>query len=119
MAGFPVLQSGAVMQYPAPVTSGQGAQAIRFLDGSDQRYLTQRRQLRQWEIRLDLLNDPEIQQLEAFYAAQSGDYSVFSFPDPFSGAAVPNCRFGAPELLTEYTAAGAHSASLWVIETYG
>lgn len=119
MAAFPVLQSGAVMQYPAPVTAGQGSQAIRFLDGTDQRYLTQGLQLRQWEIRLELLDDREIQQLEAFFSAQSGDYGLFDFPDPFSGTAVPNCRFGGAELTAEYAATGAHSASLWVIETYG
>ncbi|MGH9583514.1 MAG: hypothetical protein ACRD4O_11315 [Bryobacteraceae bacterium] len=107
------------MQYPAPLTSGQGAQVIRFIDGSDQRYLTQGRTLRQWEIRLDLLNDQEIQQIEAFFDAQNADYSTFMFPDPFSGAAVPNCRFGAPQLLAEYVATGVHSISIWVIETYG
>ncbi|MGH9610113.1 MAG: hypothetical protein ACRD34_10615 [Bryobacteraceae bacterium] len=119
MSTFPLLASGSVMQYPAPVTSGQGAQTIRFLDGSDQRYLIQRKPLRQWQIRLDLLNDEEIQQLETFFGAQNADYSAFTFPDPFSGTDVPNCRFGEPQLLTEYVATGLHSTSIWVIETYG
>lgn len=119
MPGFPLLQSGAVTQYPAPVTNAQGAQVIRFLDGSDQRYLTQHRPLRQWEIRLDLLNDREVQELEAFFSTQSGDYETFTFLDPFSGADVPNCRFGEPQMQTEYLATGEHSISIWVIETYG
>lgn len=118
MAAFPILTSGSVMQYPAAVTSGQGAQTIRFLDGSDQRYLTQRKPLRQWQIRLDLLNGNEIEQLESFFAANA-DYSLFTFPDPFSGTDVPNCRFGQPQLITEYDSTGAHSTSFWVIETYG
>lgn len=107
------------MQYPAPVSSGQGAQTIRFLDGSDQRYLTQGRALRQWEIRLDLLSGEEIQQLETFFAIQNADYGAFTFPDPFSGTDIANCRFGEPQLLTEYVATGVHSTSIWVIETYG
>jgi hypothetical protein len=119
MAGFPVLNSGAVAQYPAPLTSGQGAQVIRFIDGSDQRYVTQGRALRQWEIRLDLLNDDEIQQMEAFFLAQNADYATFTFPDPFSLTAVPNCRFGSPQLTTEYVATAVSSTSIWVIETYG
>lgn len=119
MAGFPVLSSGAVTQYPAPLTSGQGAQVIRFIDGSDQRYLMQGRTLRQWEIRLDLLNDDEIQQMEAFFLAQNADYDTFMFPDPFSGTGVPNCRFGSPQLTTDYVATGVNSTSIWVIETYG
>lgn len=107
------------MQYPAPLTNGQGAQVIRFMDGSDQRYLMQSKALRQWEIRLDLLNDDEVQQIESFFTSQDGDYDTFTFPDPFSGTTVANCRFGAPQLLTEYVATGVNSTSIWVIETYG
>lgn len=119
MATFPLLSSGAVTQYPAPLATGQGAQVIRFIDGSDQRYLTQSKMLRQWQIRLDLLNETEIQQIEAFFVSQSGDYSPFTFPDPFSGASVTNCRLGAPALVSEYLGVGMSSTSFWVIETNG
>jgi hypothetical protein len=116
---FPLLNSGAVMQYPAPLTSGQGAQVIRYLDGSDQRYVTQGKALRRWEIRLNLLTETEIHQIEEFFASQSGNYGSFAFPDPFTGATVPNCRLGAPEITTEYMAPGVCATSLWVIETNG
>jgi hypothetical protein len=114
-----MLSSGAISQYPAPLTTGQAAQVIRFLDGSDQRYLTQSKMLRSWEIQLDLLNEAEIQQIEAFFISQQGDYLSFVFPDPFTGSMVPNCRFGAPGLLSTYVAVDASSTSLWVIETHG
>jgi hypothetical protein len=116
MASFPLLSSGAVTQYPAPLAISQGAQVIRFLDGTDQRYLTQGRTFRQWEIKLDLLNESELQQIETFFAAQLGDYSTFSFPDPFSGTNVPNCRIAVPGLLTEYLGVDIGSTSFWVIE---
>lgn len=119
MANFPVLSSGAVTQYPAVAGSGQSAQVIRFIDGSDQRYLMQGRALRQWQIRLNLLNETELQELEAFFMAQSGDYSSFVFPDPFSGSEVANCRFAAPGFLTEYVGVDVGSTSFWVIETNG
>ena len=119
MATFPLLSSGAVTQYPAPQFIGQGVDVIRFLDGTDQRYLTQGRQLRRWQIRLDLLDGTEIQQIESFFTGQQGDYSTFDFPDPFSGTDVPNCRIGTPGLTTEYTAVDAASTSFWVIETNG
>lgn len=119
MANFPVLTSGAVTQYPALIASGQGAQVIRFLDASDQRYLTQPKAFRQWQIRLDLLNEDEIHALESFFVAQSGDYSPFDFPDPFSGTTVPNCRLAAPGLVSEYVGVDVCSASFWVIETNG
>jgi len=119
MATFPTLSTGAVAQYPLGMNTSQGTQVIRFLDGSDQRYLTQSRALRQWEIRLDLLNEEEIQQLEAFFISQQGDYSAFVFPDPYSGADVPNCRFGSSGFISEYLGVNVSSTSFWVIETNG
>jgi hypothetical protein len=119
MATFPVLSSGAVAQYPTALVSGQAAQVVRFMDGSEQRYLTQGRMLRSWEIRLDLLNESEIQQLETFFALLEGDYSTFVFPDPFTGTIVVNCRLGAPTLVTEYLGVDISSTSFWVIETHG
>lgn len=119
MANFPLLSSGAVAQYPTGFMIGQAAQVIRFLDGSDQRYLTQGRTYRQWQIRLDLLNDIEIAQLEAFFTAQEGDFSTFVFPDPISGDDVPNCRLAAPGLVSAYVGVDISSASLIVMETNG
>ena len=119
MNSFPKLSTQAVMQYPAPMTTGQGAQVIRFLDGSDQRYLMQGRSYRTWRIQLELLNEAEIAQLEVFFAQQSGDYSTFVFPDPFSGTTVANCRFASPEMVTTYSDIDDGSALIWVIETNG
>ena len=119
MADFPLLSTNAVTQYPATRVNGQGIQVLRFLDGSDQRYFTQGRTFRQWQIRLALLNETEIQQIEVFFAAQRGDYSTFTFPDPFSGSLVPNCRLGTPVLVSEYIGVDVGSSSFWVIETNG
>ena len=119
MATFPVLSSGAIAQYPTQLTSGQAAQVIRFLDGSDQRYLAQGKMLRSWEIRLNLLNEAEIQQIEAFFNLQQGDYSPFIFPDPFTGSNVPNCRLAAAGLITDYISVDVGATSFWVLETHG
>jgi hypothetical protein len=116
---FPVLDSGAVMQYPAPVITGQGVGVVRFLDGSDQRYLTQGRTFRSWKVDLQLLSESELAAIEQFFDAQQGDYGIFSFPDPFSGTAVPNCRFAHPSLETTYVDVDSGATSLWVIETNG
>ncbi len=119
MSTFPVLSCGAVAQYPAPLRVGQAAQVIRFLDGSDQRYLTQSGMLRAWQIQLNLLNESEIQELEAFFTSQQGDYSAFVFPDPFTGSNIVNCRFGAPLFISDYLGVDVSSTSFWVIETHG
>ena len=117
MANFPQLSTGAVTQYPLQITSGQASQVIRFLDGTDQRYRMQGRMLRQWQIKLNLLNEQEAQALASFFEAQLGDYSSFDFPDPYSGAAVPKCQFASSALATEFEAVDLSAASYWVIET--
>lgn len=119
MATFPALQSGAISQYPLPMAQGQQTQVIRFLDGSDQRYLLQGRTFRRWEIKLTLLTDTEISGLENFFIEQQGSYGIFDFPDPISGSDVPNCRFGNPSLSSVYEGLNMNSTSLWVIETNG
>ncbi|HEY3939364.1 MAG TPA: DUF2460 domain-containing protein [Bryobacteraceae bacterium] len=119
MATFPVLSSGAVMQYPAPVSFGRPAQVIRFIDGTDQRFIARGRALRSWQIKLNLLSEFEIAQIEAFFQAQAGEYSAFDFPDPFSGTSVPNCRLGGPGLPIEYEGVDISSTSFLVIETNG
>jgi hypothetical protein len=119
MANFPQLSSGAVTQYPTPLAAGQGVMVVRFLDGSDQRCLLQGRALRQWLINLNLLNESEMQQVEAFFATQQGNYSAFSFPDPFTGTSVPNCRIGSPLLQTNYISPDITGTAFWIIETNG
>lgn len=119
MATFPLLKTGAVTQYPLEATSGLGSQVIRFLDGTDQRYLLHGRMLRAWQIHLQLLDENEISALEAFFAAQSGAYFPFVFPDPYSGTNVPACRFAEDSLITDYEGTDNARSSFWVIETDG
>lgn len=116
---FPSLHSGAVAQYPVSMITGQSTQIVRFLDGTDQRYLQQGRFFRSWQIKLNLLNETEIAQIEAFFISQQGDYSSFSFPDPFSGAVVANCRLASSGLGSQYVDVDSASTSIWVIETNG
>lgn len=119
MATFPSLKTGAVTQYPLEITTGQGSQVIRFLDGTDQRYLLHGRMLRAWQIHLELLDEDEISALEEFFNGQQGGYSKFVFPDPYSGTDVASCRFGGDVLLSDYEGVDSASTSFWVIETDG
>lgn len=119
MATFPSLSTGAILQYPAEQILSCGVQTIRFLDGSDQRYLTQGRMLRTWQVRLKLLADVELAQVELFFIEQAGNYTMFYFPDPFTGTLVPNCRFGTPTLVTQYLGLQDGAVALWVEEING
>jgi hypothetical protein len=118
-ATFPKLSSGAVMQYPATAVISQAAQVIRFLDGQDQRYLTRGRASRRWLIKLDLLTDSEAAALESFFQQHAGSYTAFEFPDPFTGTAIPNCRFGSDLFVRNLASLNSNNCSLWVVETNG
>ena len=119
MSIFPPISSGAVTQYPATVQYSQSAQVIEYLDGSQQRYLLQPRMFRAWRINLTQLSEDEIQNVETFFAAQLGTYSTFTFPDPFTGKNVQNCRYVSSFLTTTYVDVDDAEASFWVIETNG
>jgi uncharacterized protein DUF2460 len=116
---FPTLNSGAITQYGSPIGFVWPAQVIRFVDGADQRFLACGNVLRRWGIDLRLLNESEIASIEAFFSAMSGEYSTFTFPDPISGSSVPNCRLGAPELISNYQDVDIAATSMWVVETNG
>jgi hypothetical protein len=116
---FPTLSSGAVAQYGSPIGFVWPAQVVRFVDGTDQRFLACGRVFRRWLINLRLLNESEIASVEAFFAAMEGEFLTFNFPDPISGASVPNCRIGAPELISEYQDVDIAATSIWVVETNG
>ena len=119
MGTFPILRTGVVAQYPLQVATGQGVQIIRFLDGSDQRFLNQGKQFRRWEIKLELLDEQELAAIEQFFIEQQGTYSTFTFPDPVSGQSVGGCRLGSSGLAMNYTDIDLNSISLWVLETNG
>jgi hypothetical protein len=118
MATFPALSSGAIAQYPIGNYAARTTQVIRFLDGSDQRCIVRARPVRWWVVKLSLLNDSELAQIEEFFTAQQGSFGLFDFPDPFSNQTVTNCRFAAPELVTEYEGADQGSTDLIVMECY-
>lgn len=117
MDSFPLLSSGAVSQYPTEATVSQAVGIIRFLDGSDQRFLQNGRILRRWRIDLSVLSDGEIASLELFFSAQKGVFSTFLFTDPVTNAVVPNCRFATSKMNTDYLGLNNNSTSFWIMET--
>ena len=118
MATFPALSSGAIAQYPMPTYVARTTQVIRFLDGSDQRCVVRARPVRWWTVKLSLLNDAELAQLEGFFSEQQGAFGLFAFPDPFTGQTVANCRLAASDLMTQYVGADQGSTELTVMECY-
>jgi phage-related protein len=89
MSAFPTLRTGAVAQYPLDRTVSFQTQAVKFLDGSQQRFRLYGAGLRRWKIRLDLLDEAELAAIDAFLQQQGT--SVFPFADPVTGDQVAGC----------------------------
>lgn len=103
MADFPPLKTGAVMQYPASRTTRFSTDVVRFLDGTEQRFRDYVRPLRQWAIRLDLLDETELQKLRSFVQQQDGTTGVFSFTDPWDETEYAHCSIEGAGITDELT----------------
>jgi phage-related protein len=91
MATFPVLKTGVVMQYPASSTIRYSNLRVQFVDGFEQRYRDYATPLHEWVIRLNLLDEAEIQSLEQFFSDQQGQFESFVFVDPKDNVTYPDC----------------------------
>jgi hypothetical protein len=89
MADFPILKTGAVAQYPLERRVRYSTQAVRFMDGSQQRFRLYGRGLRRWIVKLDQLDERELAALIAFAEEQGS--GTFAFTDPASGSTIANC----------------------------
>ncbi len=93
MAQFPALKTGASAQYPVTRIVEFGTGLVRFLDGGEQRFPERKAGLRRWVVRLELLNENELQTLEDFFVSQQGRYGEFTFVDPWDDSAFDHCSF--------------------------
>jgi phage-related protein len=114
---FPKLKTNAVAQYPATKTMKFRTQALRFVDGAEQRYREWAAPLGQWTIRLDALDETEMAQVDAFVADNQGRSGTFSFTDPWDGAVHANCSLASDELVLEWTGEMRGRTSLTVVES--
>ena|SRR5690242_3504390 len=96
---FPTLRTNAIAQYPATRTVQFRNQVLLFLDGTGQRYRDSSGPLRQWEIRLDQLDETEMTALEQFFTDNQGGFAAFEFTDPWDGQTYPNCSFTSDDLV--------------------
>jgi hypothetical protein len=118
MADFPRLKTGAVAQYPATREQGFETGICRFLDGSEQRYRS-RGATRRWAIRLGLLDEGEMREIEEFFRTTQGAAGSFSFEDPWDGMVHPDCSLESDELMIEGAGEGRHNTELVIKENRG
>jgi hypothetical protein len=98
---FPTLKTGAVAQYPLNRGPRFQTQAVRFMDGSLQRYRIYGTNLRRWVVKLDLLDEQELGALIAFVEQQGG--AAFAFTDPLTGDNVANCMISGQAFTASMT----------------
>jgi hypothetical protein len=91
MANFPLLKTKAVMQYPAAREFQFANVVLRFVDGSQQSYRESRDATRRWLVRLDLLDEGELANLQTFFRTEQGRVGSFSFTDPWDTTEYPDC----------------------------
>ena len=116
MATFPALKTGAVAQYGSGRMRRFSTQVFRFLDGGEQRFQEFGAPLRRWTIRLSLLDEAELAELESFFETQGGRAGAFAFPDPWDGTVYANCSFDDDEMRLEYAGQARGTASVTVKE---
>jgi hypothetical protein len=119
MANFPLLSTGAIAQHPVSRAATYATEVIQFLDGSQQRCMMRGKLLRRWQLSLSQLSDQELLAIEQFFDSAQGNFGLFTFTDPLTGSAVPNCRLQNPSVITQYLALGNGSAVMLIEETNG
>ena len=120
MTDFPLLKTGAIAQYPSQKTCLYSTRIMRFVDGSEQRYREYSGPLRQWTIQLDLLDESELNQIEAFFAGhRRAENFYFTFRDPWDGVEYPNCGIEDGELALKYIRQGRGEAIVRVKQYRG
>ena len=98
MAGFPRLKTGSVLQYPAGREVRFSTRVLRFVDGGEQRFRQRAGGLRRWQVRLDLLDEGEMAEMENFFFESQGRFGTFSFTDPWDGTEYANCSLETDEI---------------------
>jgi hypothetical protein len=86
---FPPLKTGAPAQYPLERSVRFATEAIRFMDGSRQRFRLFGTGLRKWTLKLALLDEQELGAVIAFVEQQGS--APFAFTDPTTGAVASTC----------------------------
>ncbi len=116
MSTFPTLKTGAVMQYPAKRGLEFSTTALKFVDGSEQRFCNYQSALHRWTITLSLLDQSELQALQAFFREMAGAAGDFAFTDPWDNTHYPSCSLANDSIAATWADEWKGETSLTVVE---
>jgi hypothetical protein len=91
MSTFPVLRTGAVIQFPATRTMQFATDVVQFIDGAEQRFRAYAQSYHRWVINCDALDETELNNIRNFVQGMNGAVGVFSFTDPWDSAVYQKC----------------------------
>ncbi len=113
---FPALKTGAFAQYPVTRAQQFRTDVVRFIDGTEQRYRLHAAARKRWIVKLELLDDTELNRLADFFFSGQGRAGRFEFEDPWTGTVIPNCSFEIDELTAELAGEGRAGTVLIIRE---
>jgi len=116
MATFPLLATGAIIQFPATRTAAMSTEIIQFVDGSEQRFRNYSAPYHTWIIRLAALDEAEMQQLRNFIVQTNGGSGTFSFTDPWDSSVYASCSFQGNDFLDSLSAPFSAGVTLTIRE---
>jgi uncharacterized protein (TIGR02217 family) len=116
MARFPTLNTNAIAQYPSGAGASYRTDVLTFVDGAEQRFRQWSGARRHWAIRLDLLDEAEIERLRRFFEGQSGRFGSFVFVDPWSGEEVNACAFDADAFVADFRSLNRAATTLRIAQ---
>lgn len=116
MSTFPILKTGAVMQYPAQRSLQFSTTALQFMDGTEQRFRSFQLPLHRWVIQLSLMDQSELHQFQEFFRGMAGSAEDFSFTDPSDGTNYPSCSLASDSMAAVLAGEWSGQTSLTVVE---
>lgn len=116
---FPTLSTGAVLQYPTVKVRRFRNVAVRFVDGSEQRFRQCGGVVHAWMVRLEKLTGDELVRVAEFLKAQGGRSRTFSFTDPFDGVTYEGCHLGEDDSQWSLAEQEQGLAVVWIHKTGG
>ena len=119
MSNFPTLKTSAILQYPAQKDVRFATEVVQFIDGSEQRFREYKTPLHRWVIRLDLLDQSELQVLREFFRTQAGQADSFVFTDPWNSITYTNCSIEGGDMSRQLVDEMKGKTSLTVRENRG
>ena len=116
MSTFPVLKTGAVIQFQTSRMVQFMTDVVQFMDGAEQRFRDYPLPFRRWIVTFDALDEAELHNIRVFVQQMNGAVGLFSFTDPWDGTVYSKCSMEADAVAESLTGPTQNGTSLVIRE---